>query len=197
MTRFIEFDFGPRHRVVTRTYRFPWVRLALSVALFVAFVVMLLAASGLLAKAHADVKVTTEQAKLWAQTANNVCRDYPKATDACELREAILKDLKTKGICWNAKSATPATLWVPCPAAKAPMMVSLDQALGQCAADAQKADTVTRLRDTMVPKRLALDWGYPAPMVDAIYSGRAYSYRGAAYCYSLDNIERLRARGLS
>ena len=49
----MEFTFGPRHRIVTRSARFPWFRVAASVSVGVVLGFMLLTACGI---AHADVR---------------------------------------------------------------------------------------------------------------------------------------------
>lgn len=188
----MEFTFGPRHRTVIRSARFPWVRVALTVATGMALGLMLLAALGILTPAHAGTLdgLTTRQMQDFAASANDRCRDNPNASDACSLRDGLLRALKAKNICWNAKAPTPETLWQPC--AVKPQLLTVDGELARCASVATKADQITQLRDRMTPRRYAIEWGYPAPLVDAIYSGKISSYRGADYCYSLENIEATR-----
>ena len=175
-----DFDCGPRHRHVVRTYRFPWVRALLSIALGMALGVFLLLASCGVAFAGTQ----TDELKAAAERTNSACRDDPKATGACATRDGLLATLKAQGHCWNTKAATPAALWVPC--------VTVDNALAQCATKAASLDAITRFRDTGVPPRMVVEWGYPAQAVAAVYSGQASSYRGAAYCYTLRNIQDTR-----
>lgn len=193
----IEFDFGPRHRVVTKTApQFFWLRVLVLLAAFLAAVVCLLAVTGLLAPAHAG---SLDDLKRSILTANRQCGS-PATPAACGLRDSLLRELKTHGVCFNDRAGTEAGYWVPCdmPAAKPLLTTSLDAALSQCMRQAVKADQITAMRDRMIPAEILINSGqYPADMVRAIYSGRAYSYNGAAYCYSAENIMRLRALGAS
>lgn len=189
-----DFTFGPRHRIVTRTRGFPWARAALTVAVGIALGIMLLFAAGI---AHAETPLqATRPAQQAFEQFNDECRD--KGVEAsCDRRDQIGARLKAMGVCWNPHSATTAQAWVPCVTPKVQASGSLDSALARCNATATKADQITQLRDRMTPMHYVLEWGFPQQLVELIYSGRASSYNGAAYCYSLDNIERLRAQGLS
>lgn len=180
-----DFTCGPRHRQVIQTRRFPWVRALLSIGLGMALAVFLLLAT--FGVAHAGTQ--TDELKAAAERTNSACRDDPKATGACATRDGLLATLKAQGHCWNAKAATPAALWVPCP------MATVDNALAQCAANASKLDAITRFRDTGVAPDMVVQWGYAPAAVRAVYSGQTSSYRGAAYCYTLRNIQDTR-RGM-
>lgn len=110
----LDFTFGPRGRLATRSVRFPWVRILLSIATGLALGLMLLAAMGILTPAHAATLNQTQELKAAAERLNDTCRDDPKAAGACAARDGVLAQLKSAGQCWNSKAPTPETLWVRC-----------------------------------------------------------------------------------
>lgn len=184
----MHFTFAPRHRQAVQTRPFPlWRSVVFIIGMACLGVWLMLAGMGV---AHAG---QSQELRAAAERLNSECRDNPKAVGACAARDGLLAQLKAGGTCWNAKAATPAALWVRCDpdgfTARAP---ALDRSLAQCAAQASKLDAITRFRDTAVPPRTVVEWGYSAADVRAVYSGQTSSYRGAAYCYTLRNIQDVR-----
>ena len=179
---FIEFDCGPRHRLVTHTVPFSWGRAVLSIATGLALALLLLAGLGVLTPAHAATQ--TEELKAAAERTNSACRDDPKATGACATRDGLLATLKAQGHCWNAKASTPATLWVPCERTQA-SLVANSLAL-RCNQGAEIAYSLALWRDAgIVPQiayrkavDLATSWGLsPAPLQAVTWS--VYAELGA------------------
>lgn len=170
----MEFTFGPRHRVVTRTRRLSFARAILTVLLSAALGVWLLLAS--MGVAHAG---QPQELRAAAERLNSECRDNPRAVGACAARDGVLAQLRASGTCWNAKAATPAALWVPC---ARPLTTSTDL----CDRSAEIAFTLALYRDAgLVPQvaygravQLAKDNGLsPAPlqaMTWSVYAERGY-----------------------
>ena len=144
----MHFTFAPRHRQAIQTRPFPlWRSVIFIIGMACLGVWLMLAGMGV---AHADtsglrsgVSNQTYELRAAAERLNSECRDNPRAVGACAARDGLLAQLKAGGACWNAKAATPAALWVPCP--------SVDRTLAACAAQASKLDAITRFRDTAVP----------------------------------------------
>lgn len=193
-----QFTFGPRHRIVRQARRPSWLWPILTILTFAGWGVLLALMIGA-GPAHA------EDYRAKVERLNSECRSYPDARAACAERDRMLADLKARGVCWNARSATPADLWISCvqrPVWQAPATAGqstaeknalIERSLARCAQQGMIYDQVTEWRNKGAPLRIVLSWNlYPADIVQAIYSGRISSYGAQAACYSLENIERER-----
>jgi len=198
----MEFTFGPRHRVVTRTRRMSFARAILTVLLCAALGVWITLAS--MGVAHADTSGLrdgasnqTYELRAAAERLNSECRDNPRAVAACAARDGVLAQLRTSGTCWNAKAATPAALWVRC----APVQVTArNNGVPLCDKVADIAWTLAAYRDTGIVPQIAyrravdmanasgVDAGPLQAMTWSIYAERSHvqpstiSYTARANC---------------
>lgn len=115
-----QYTFGPRHRLVTQAHKLPLWRIVMTILSGAGLGVLLALMVFGTTPAHAEGRVSLDDAQLRraAESFNDRCRggsgDANETRAACTLRDRVLSVLAKRGQCWNAKAVTPAQLWKTC-----------------------------------------------------------------------------------